>query len=271
MCSFAYKADYAQYVLTSLCQEKQQEQATHSAALLYLNTHLVSALSCTHHCKGWWSHHGTQHKDIVPETRGSKEQQGHTLYFNSLILGLTIRQAGPDAMVGLDDFPHIHARTYDHSAIVLLFREWVVGSFTWLLGNLVIPVWPLVSGLIPHPQEKKDPYNTYEAFVLPVSLQLRIIVSFRCRGPVICHPLSPKGGYVSPQVVCVCDGEKGGWGANDSSRFNKECLYIDVNTDLTSEVTIILCCVLRYAWHWLHPRHWGMINQAWLIKNRMSD
>lgn len=153
-------------------------------------------------------------------------------------------------MVGLDDFPR--TQTYDHSAIVLFFRERVVGSFTWLLGDLVIPIWPLVSGLTPHPQEKKDPHNTYEAFVLPVSLQLRIIVSFRSRGPVICHPLSPKG-YVSPQLVCVCLCVIGRWvGANDSSRFNKECHYIDVNTDLTSAVTIILCCVLRHARHRLH-------------------
>lgn len=113
-------------------------------------------------------------------------------------------------------------------------------------------------------------------FVLPVSLQLRIIVSFRSRGPVICHPLSPKG-YVSPQLVCVsvCDGEMGRWvGANDSSRFNKECHYIDVNTDLTSDVTIILCCVLRHARHRLHPRYWmeSWLRIGWMINRfRFKD
>lgn len=73
-------------------------------------------------------------------------------------------------------------------------RERVVGSFTCLRGDLVIPTPPCQWIYPPKPQEKKDPCTTYEAFVLPVSLQLRIIVSFRSRGPVICHPLSPKGG-----------------------------------------------------------------------------
>lgn len=81
-------------------------------------------------------------------------------------------------MVCLDDIPHIHAQTYDHSTIILSFRELVVGSFTWPLGDLVIPPAPC-QWIIPHPQEKKDSCTTYEAFVLPVSLQLRIIVSFR--------------------------------------------------------------------------------------------
>lgn len=87
---------------------------------------------------------------------------------------------------------------------------------TWSL------LWLLVSGLIPptpHPSpEKKDPSTTYETFVLPVSLQLRIIVSFRSRGPVICHPLSPEGGYVSPQVR---GGGRVGWFVEDGPRFKK--------------------------------------------------
>lgn len=97
LCSFAYKADDGQYFLTSLCQEKQQEQATHPEASLYLNTHLDSALGCAHHSKGCWSHRGTQNKDAVPATRASKQQQGQTLYFYSLVLGHTVRQK-PDLM-----------------------------------------------------------------------------------------------------------------------------------------------------------------------------
>lgn len=63
LCSFAYKAGYGQYVLASLCQETQQEQAAHPEAALYLNTHLDSVLGCAHHSKGCWSHHRTRHKD----------------------------------------------------------------------------------------------------------------------------------------------------------------------------------------------------------------
>ena len=100
LCRFAYEADYGQYVLTSICQEKQQEQATHPEALLFLNPHLDSALGA-YHSKGCWSHRRTQHKDIVPETRASKEQQGQTLYFYSLGLGHTVRQTGPHVMVFL--------------------------------------------------------------------------------------------------------------------------------------------------------------------------
>lgn len=129
LCSFAYEADYGQYVLTSICQEKQREQAAHPEASLFLNPHLDSALGA-YHSKGCWSHRRTQHKDIVPETRASKEQQGQTLYFYSRVLGCTAGQAGPHATpVRLDDFPHTHAQTYDHSAVLLLFRERVVGSF----------------------------------------------------------------------------------------------------------------------------------------------
>ncbi|KAI9518579.1 hypothetical protein NQZ68_035949 [Dissostichus eleginoides] len=43
-CSFAYEVDYGQYVLTSICQEKQREQSTHPEASLFLNPHLESAL-----------------------------------------------------------------------------------------------------------------------------------------------------------------------------------------------------------------------------------
>ncbi|KAK5881009.1 hypothetical protein CesoFtcFv8_021860 [Champsocephalus esox] len=42
-CSFAYEVDYGQYVLTSICQEKQREHATHPEASLFLNPHLDSA------------------------------------------------------------------------------------------------------------------------------------------------------------------------------------------------------------------------------------
>lgn len=104
-----------------------------------------------------------------------------------------------------DDFPHT---VYMHGPMI------IQPSSCYSVNGLWGPspgyrvtwsfLWPPVSGLTPHPQEKKDLCTTYEAFVLPVSLQLRIIVSFRSQGPVICHPLSPKGGYVSPQA--------GGWG-----------------------------------------------------------
>lgn len=108
LCSFAYEVDYGQYVLTSICQEKQQEQATHPEALLFLNSHLDSVLGA-YHSKGCWSHHRTQHKDIVPETRASKKQQGQMLYFYSPVLGHTVGQVRPHVMVCLDDFPHLHA------------------------------------------------------------------------------------------------------------------------------------------------------------------
>ncbi|KAI4807931.1 hypothetical protein KUCAC02_027703, partial [Chaenocephalus aceratus] len=42
-CSFACEVDYGQYVLTSICQEKQREHATHPEASLFLNPHLDSA------------------------------------------------------------------------------------------------------------------------------------------------------------------------------------------------------------------------------------
>lgn len=77
------------------------------------------------------------------------------LYFYSLVLGHAVRQAGPHAMVGLDDFPHMPSQTYDHSAIVLLFRERVVGSFTWLWGDLVIPMAPCQWNNPPPPGEER--------------------------------------------------------------------------------------------------------------------
>ena len=50
---------------------------------------------------------------------------------------------------------------------------------------------------------------------------------------MICHPLSPKGGYVSPQVGWVGGLRGVGDGSvEDSTRFKKEGLDIDVNTKL---------------------------------------
>lgn len=205
--SIAYKVDYGKKkkkILVPLRQKKQPEQATHPEASLYLNTHLDSVLGCVHHSKGCWSLHRTRCKDIVPAQRASKEQHGPTPYFYT--------QAGPHAMEGLDYFPTIPSLSYDHSAVISGTGCEVLRLVTEWPGHSFGP--PFVSCSIPHRQEKKDPCNTYEAFVLPVSLQLRIIVSFRCQAPVICHPMSPKGGYVSPQVVCACvSGVVEGWWA----------------------------------------------------------
>lgn len=79
LCSCTYEADYRQYVLTSICQEKQQEQATHQEALLFLNPHLESRLCAYHsrglleplsnptqrHCPGDWSFKGTTRSNII--------------------------------------------------------------------------------------------------------------------------------------------------------------------------------------------------------------
>lgn len=181
--------------------KKQQEQTTHPEASLYLNTHLDCLLGQARHSKDRWSHYRTQYKDIVLLMRASKEQKKSNVVF-------VLSSSGPHCEASrtscnvLMIFAHVCAQTCDHSAVIPLFREWSVGSFTWLCGDLVIPQAPC-QWINPQPQEKKDLGNTYKAFVLPVSPQLRIIVSFRYWGPVICHPLSPKGGSVSPQVVCV--------------------------------------------------------------------
>lgn len=71
LCSCAYEVDYEQYVLTSICQEKQREQAAHPEASLFLNPQLDSVLRA-HHSKGCSSHQRTRHKDIVLEPPGFK-------------------------------------------------------------------------------------------------------------------------------------------------------------------------------------------------------
>lgn len=137
------------------------------------------------------------------ETRASKEGEGRTLYTVWFCL----------APLGKLDqilcFSTAHMCTDVQSLRQCPVMENVLCGPSSGYGVTCSFQWPLVSELIPHPEEKKDPCNTYEAFVLPVSLQLRIIVSLRSWGSVICHPLSPKGGYISPQIVGAC---RRGWG-----------------------------------------------------------
>lgn len=197
-----------------VAKKNSKSKTTYPEASLYLNTHLDWLLNFAHHSKDCWSHLRSQYKDVTLETRALKEGEDGTLlagWFCAVALGKLV--------LFLFD-----TRVYKRVIIQPLSTYWEcsVWSFIRLWSDLLLPMvscqWinPL------NPQKKKDPCNTYEAFVLPVSLQLRIIVSLRSCGPVICHPWSPKGGYVSPKVVDVC---RQGWGAD------KGRLDIDLNAD----------------------------------------
>lgn len=205
LCSFAYKADDGQYFLTSLCQEKQQEQATHPEASLYLNTHLDSAL-------GLRAPQQRLEPSWNPKQRrcSCNESLKATTRSNTVFLFLGLGPHCQASRTSCDGKSRMTFHTYLHRPMITQPSPWYSEIRLWGpspgYGVTWSLLWPLVSGLIPHPQEKKDPCNTYEAFVLPVSLQLRIIVSFRSQVPVIYHPLSPKGGYVSAQVVCLGGG-----------------------------------------------------------------
>lgn len=126
--------------------------------------------------------------EACTKTRVSKEEEGWMLY----TVGFCMAPLGKLDL--LLTYCTIHMRTdvqsLGHSPVI----ENILCGPSSGYGVTYSFQWPLVNELIVHPPEKKDPCNTYEAFVLPVSLQLRIIVSLRSWGPVICHPWSPKGG-----------------------------------------------------------------------------
>lgn len=204
-----------------VAKKNSKRKTTYAEASLYLNTHLDWLLNFAHHSKDCWSHLRSQYKDVALEPGASKEGEGrmlHAVCFCAVALGkLDLVLCVCSIHVRIDVWSLSHC------------PECSVWSFIRLWSDLLFPMASCQWINPPNPQKKKDPCNTYEAFVLPVSLQLRIIVSLRSCGPVICHPWSPKGGYVSPQVVGVC---RRGWGA-DKGRLDIDLITNSVKMNAT--------------------------------------
>lgn len=73
------------YIWSGLCSDlnlpRETVRASHTSQDLAIFKPTFGFLLCAYHSKSCWSHHRTQHKDIVPESGASKEHQGQTLYF----------------------------------------------------------------------------------------------------------------------------------------------------------------------------------------------